>query len=153
MWCDKLTATCFNQKQIYLVWQQQAFVLPVCRKLIIETFIQVSTFLQIILQSYKYQIRLCKFPTITQASNTIMLRNTIYWTRVRPLFTLVTNSLTDLLTDWLTDSLLFSKLDWCNPGLWRCQLKTCWGCYCCWCWCWGSCWQQFVTNLGGDVWS
>ena len=31
----------------------------------------------------------------------------------------------------LTDSLLFSKLDWCDPGLWRCQLKTCW---CCNCW-------------------
>ena len=28
------------------------------------------------------------------------------------------------LTDWLTNSLLFSKLDWCNPGVWRCQLKT-----------------------------
>ena len=43
-------------------------------------------------------------------------------------------SLTDWLTHWLTDSLLFSKLDWCDPGVWRCQLKTCWGCYCCWCW-------------------
>ena len=42
----------------------------------------------------------------------------------------------------LTDSLPFSKLDWCGPGVWRCQLKTCWGCYCCLCWCWGSCWQQ-----------
>ena len=28
------------------------------------------------------------------------------------------------LTHWLTDSLLFSKLDWCNPGVWRYQLKT-----------------------------
>ena len=53
----------------------------------------------------------------------------------------------------LTQSLLFSKLDWCDPGVLRCQLKTCWGCYCCWCWCWGSCWQQFVTDLGADVWS
>ena len=42
----------------------------------------------------------------------------------------VTHSLTHSLTDWL----LFSKLDWCDPGVWRCQLKTCWGCYCCWCW-------------------
>ena len=33
----------------------------------------------------------------------------------------------------LTNSLLFSKLDWCDPGVWRCLLKTCWGCYCCWC--------------------
>ena len=29
----------------------------------------------------------------------------------------------------LTDSLLFSKLDWIDPGVWRCQLKTCWGCW------------------------
>ena len=34
-----------------------------------------------------------------------------------------------LLNDSLTDSLLFSELDWCDPGVWRCQLKTCWGCY------------------------
>ena len=27
------------------------------------------------------------------------------------------------LTHWLTHSLLFSKLDWCNPGLWRSLLK------------------------------
>ena len=25
--------------------------------------------------------------------------------------------------------------------------------YCCWRWCRGSCWQQFVTDLGADVWS
>ena len=49
----------------------------------------------------------------------------------------------------------FSRLDWCDPGVWRCQLKTCWGCYCCWCWCWGSCtmisgyemWSRFVFEL------
>ena len=57
------------------------------------------------------------------------------------------------LTNWLTDSLPFSKLDWCDPGVWRCQLKICWACYCCSCWRWGSCWQQFVTDLGADVWS
>ena len=45
-----------------------------------------------------------------------------YRTRVRSLFTLVTNSLTHWLTDWL----LFSKLDWCDPGGWGCQFKTCW---------------------------
>ena len=33
------------------------------------------------------------------------------------------------LTDWLTDWLLFSKLDWCRPGRWRWQLKTCWSCW------------------------
>ena len=71
-----------------------------------------------------------------------------YRTRVRSLFTLVTN----WLTDWLTDWLLFSKLDWCDSGLWRCQLKTCWGFYCCWCWWWGSCWQQFVADLEAEVW-
>ena len=43
-------------------------------------------------------------------------------------------SLTHSLTDWLTDWLLFSKLDWCDPGIWRWHLKTCWGCYCCSCW-------------------
>ena len=32
----------------------------------------------------------------------------------------------------------FSRLDWCDPGVWRCQLKTCWCFYCCWCWWWGS---------------
>ena len=37
-------------------------------------------------------------------------------------------------THSLPNSVLFSKLDWCDPGVWRCQLKTCWGCYCCWCW-------------------
>ena len=33
-------------------------------------------------------------------------------------------SLTHSLTNWL----LFSKLYWCDPGVWRYQLKTCW----CW---------------------
>ena len=50
-------------------------------------------------------------------------------------------SLTDSLTDWLTHSVTFSWFDWCDPGMWRWQLKTCWGCYCCWCWWWESCWQ------------
>ena len=37
-------------------------------------------------------------------------------------------SLTDSLTHWLTHSLTpVKKLDWCDPGVWRCQLKTCWG--------------------------
>ena len=62
-------------------------------------------------------------------------------------------SLTDWLTHSLTNWLPFSKLDWCDCGLWRCQLKTCWGCYCCWCWWWGSCRQQFVADLGAEVWS
>ena len=46
-------------------------------------------------------------------------------------------SLTHSITDWL----LFSKFDWCDPGMGRCQLKTCWACYCCWCWCLETCWQ------------
>ena len=33
------------------------------------------------------------------------------------------------LTHSLTDSLPFSKLDWCDPGMWRWQLKTCWSCF------------------------
>ena len=53
-----------------------------------------------------------------------------YRTRVRSLFTLVTDSLTNRLTHWL----LFRKLYWCDPGVWRCQLKTCWCCNCCWWW-------------------
>ena len=39
-----------------------------------------------------------------------------YRTRVRSSGTLVSDS--------LTDSLLFSKLDWCDSGMWRWQLKT-----------------------------
>ena len=39
----------------------------------------------------------------------------------------LTHSLPDSLTHWL----LFSKLYWCDPGVWRWKLKTCWGCcYC-----------------------
>ena len=30
------------------------------------------------------------------------------------------------LTNWQTDSLLFSRLGWSDPGLWRCQFKTSW---------------------------
>ena len=58
-----------------------------------------------------------------------------------------------LVTNCLTNWLPFSRLDWCDPGMWRCQLKTCWCCYCCWCWWWGSCWQQFVADLEAEVWS
>ena len=54
-----------------------------------------------------------------------------YRTRVRSLATLVNS--------WMIHSLLYSRLDWCDPGVWRCQLKTCWCCYCCRCWWWGSC--------------
>ena len=54
------------------------------------------------------------------------------------------------LTHWLTHWLLFSKLYWCDPGVWRCQLQTCWCCNCCW---WWSCWQQFVADLEAEVWS
>ena len=56
------------------------------------------------------------------------------------------------LTHTLTDSVSLSKLYWCDPGVWRCQLKTYWGCFCCWCWWWGSCWQ-FVADLEAEVWS
>ena len=57
------------------------------------------------------------------------------------------------LTNSLTHKLLFSRLDWCDPDEWRCQLKPYWGCYCCRCWCWQTCWQQFVAVLGAEVWS
>ena len=72
-----------------------------------------------------------------------------YQTRIRSLAMLVTH----WLTDWLTNSLPFSKLDWSDPGVWRCQLKTCWGCYCYQCWWWGSFWQQFAAHLEAEVWS
>ena len=55
-------------------------------------------------------------------------------------------SLTHRLTHWLP----LSKLDLCDPGVWRCLLKTCWGCYCCWYKWWGSCMQQFVTDLEAE---
>ena len=42
-----------------------------------------------------------------------------YWTRVRSLLTFVSN--------WTSDSFLFSRLHWCDPGVQRCQLKTCRG--------------------------
>ena len=51
----------------------------------------------------------------------------------------------------LTDSLLFSKLDWCGPGMWRWQLKNCWDCYCCSCWQSETCWQHFGADLEGDL--
>ena len=54
------------------------------------------------------------------------------------------------LTNSLTNSLLFSKLDWCIPGVWRFQLKTYWCCNCCWR---GSCWQQFVADFEAEVYS
>ena len=63
-----------------------------------------------------------------------------YRTRVQSLAILVTNSVDDSLTLW-------SRFDWCDPGVWRYQLKTCWDCYCCQCWWWGSCWQQFFADL------
>ena len=69
-------------------------------------------------------IRLCYHMKYSSFAN----YDDFYRTRVRSLAMLVTHSLTDSLTNWL----LFSKLDWCDPGLWRCQLKTCWDCYCCW---------------------
>ena len=69
-------------------------------------------------------------------------------------FTVCTSrSLAMLVTHSLTHSVTFSKLDWCDPCMWRWQLKTCWGCYCCSGWWWDSCWQQFCADLEGEVWS
>ena len=62
------------------------------------------------------------------------------WTQVRSLAIFVS----DQLTDWL---------DWCDPCVWRCRLKTCWGCYCSWCWCWETCWRQFGADFEAEVWS
>ena len=33
------------------------------------------------------------------------------------------------LTNWLTHPVTLSRLVWCDPGVWRCQLRTCRGCY------------------------
>ena len=65
-----------------------------------------------------------------QINKSVLFCSYNYRTRVQSLGMLVTHSLTHSLTNWL----LFSQLDWCDPGVWGCQLKTCWGCYCCWCW-------------------
>ena len=62
---------------------------------------------------------------VLQRENSRLPLSFNYRTRVRSLFTLVTNSL----TNWLTHSLPISKLDWCEPGMWRWQLKTCWSCF------------------------
>ena len=64
-------------------------------------------------------------------------------------------SLASLVSDFLThsSSVTLSRLDWCYPSVWRCQLKTCWECYCSWCLWWRSCWQQFVAGLEVEVWS
>ena len=59
-------------------------------------------------------------PKITRGAS-IMSRDAqrhMYRTQVRSLAMLVTHS--------LTHRLPFSKLDWCDPGMWRWQLKTCW---------------------------
>ena len=64
-----------------------------------------------------------------------------YRTRVRTWATLVSE-----LTHWL----LLTRVDWFDPGVWRCQLKTCWGCYCCWCWCR---FVKFCSNFENMVWS
>ena len=39
----------------------------------------------------------------------------------------------------LTNSCLLRRLDWCDSGLWSCQLKTCRDCYC---WCSETCWRH-----------
>ena len=52
-----------------------------------------------------------------------------------------------LVTNSLTHWLLFSKLDWCDSGMWRWQLKTCWSCYCCWGW-----WWETFDNTLVQIW-
>ena len=59
------------------------------------------------------EIKMLTFATmIERKEETINCLDFFYRTPVRSLFSLVTNQL---------------------AGVWRCQLKTCWGCYCCWC--------------------
>ena len=78
---------------------------------------------------YKSDAKLKEFNKFTSKSirNFLSMRRIscfFYRTRVRSSVMLVTNSV----THWLTHSLPFSKLDWCEPGIWRWQLKTCWSC-------------------------
>ena len=56
--------------------------------------------------------------------------------------------LSTLVSNWLTHWL--SGLDSCDPGVWRCQLKTCWW-WCCWRW--ETCWRKFGRDLKAEVWS
>ena len=42
----------------------------------------------------------------------------------------------------LTHFVTFSRLDWCDPGVWILQHKYCWGNNCWWYWCWDRCWRQ-----------
>ena len=52
------------------------------------------------------------------------------------------------LTNWLTNSLTHSrKLDWCDPGMWRWQLKTYWQFF--WPFKMGS-WEQQLNRLGRE---
>ena len=49
----------------------------------------------------------------------------LFWSDPSPIIGYACHWLTDLLTNWLP----FSNLDWCDPGMWRWQLKTCWSCW------------------------
>ena len=42
------------------------------------------------------------------------------------------------------------RLDWCDPGVWRCQLKTSWCCYCCWGWWWATYCQHFGRDFDAE---
>ena len=53
------------------------------------------------------------------------------------------------------------RLDWCDSGCSRCQLKTCWYCRFCWCWHWRvltidwwqlTAWQQLANSFSRFVW-
>ena len=55
------------------------------------------------------------------------------------------------LTHSLTHSCLVNFID-VTCGFWRCQLKTCWGCYCSWCWWWETFWRQFYADLEAEFW-
>ena len=64
---------------------------------------------------------------------------TIYRTRVRSMFTLVTN--------WLTHSCWVDLID----VTMRLNMPSRRCCYC-WCWCWETCWRQFGADLEAEVW-
>ena len=59
---------------------------------------------------------------------------------------LVTHWLTHWLTHCCLVNLMFCLID-VKWGLWRCQLKTFWGCYCRWCW-----WEKHFDDSFMQIW-
>ena len=74
-------------------------------------------------------------------SNPITPWSVIIWTVV------IKEKKTFSIPVWLESDHWFIRPDCCDPGVRRCQLEICWGCYCCRCWCWETCSRQFGATL------